>query len=171
MRTKQLEMLSIIIKIINNTAHTTKNIKPSTTIGKFWEYHFEMDSDVGKEINGKSIYEFFVVSEYFQGELYEDFKRESGRIKKLKSKYPKRSKEKIYYVEGKSEACKRYYESRVQQIGIRAYVCTPKTNYWERIERLKIYSLERRRERYMILYNYVQNTHTSGTRFRIRQRS
>ena len=28
--------------------------------------------------------------------------------------------------------------------------CT--TNYWERNERLKIYSLERRRERYMILY-------------------
>ena len=70
-----------------------------------------MDSDVGKEINGKSVYEFFVVSEYFQGELYEDFRRESGRIKKLKSKYPKRSKEKIYYVEEKSEACKLYYES------------------------------------------------------------
>ena len=30
--------------------------------------------------------------------------------------------------------------------------CT--TNYWERIERLKIYSLERRRERYMILYMF-----------------
>ena len=30
--------------------------------------------------------------------------------------------------------------------------CT--TNYWERIERLKIYSLERRLERYMILYMF-----------------
>ena len=30
--------------------------------------------------------------------------------------------------------------------------CT--VNYWERINRLRIFSLERRRERYMILYIY-----------------
>ena len=55
------------------------------------------------------------------------------------------------------EDVQRKFTSRIQKFNeyneeLGMLTCT--TNYWQRLKELKIYSLERRRERYMILFMY-----------------
>ena len=57
---------------------------------------------------------------------------------------------------------------KIQQSFTRKIKLTKKLNYWERLKHLRLYSLERRRERYRILYvwklleNLVPNTASNG---------
>ena len=55
------------------------------------------------------------------------------------------------------ESVQRYFTSRMEEFctwdeELGMYICT--TKYWERLQKLKIYSLERRRERFMIIFIY-----------------
>ena len=63
------------------------------------------------------------------------------------------------------EVVQRSYTARIAGVG--------HLNYWERLQRLKLYSLERRRERYQVIYIFKILTgavpNFSNARFRIRQ--
>ena len=62
------------------------------------------------------------------------------------------------------EAIQRSYTSKFHSIG--------SSNYWQRLKSLRLYSLERRRERYLIVYTYkiMQNIHPnfSNEKFQIK---